>query len=158
MKKCKYCQTEIEKKAKICPHCRKKQGMPKWIIVLLVVIGLVAISSINEGDSSTKEEQKTGTTNSAEKISLLNGHSGSVESSYSYQINGTLKNNTDKNYSYVQVEFYVYDIDGNLLDTCIGNNSGLEANGNWKFTASCFFSNADANKVSSYKLKEITQW
>ena len=82
MKKCKYCQTEIEKKAKICPHCRKKQGIPKWIIVLLVVIGLVAINSFNEGDSSTKEEQKTGTTNNSEKISLLDGHSGSVESSY----------------------------------------------------------------------------
>ncbi len=25
-KKCKYCQSEIDKKAKICPNCKKKQG------------------------------------------------------------------------------------------------------------------------------------
>lgn len=25
-KLCKYCQTEIPAKAKICPNCRKKQG------------------------------------------------------------------------------------------------------------------------------------
>lgn len=26
MKKCKYCQTEIDRKAKVCPNFRKKQG------------------------------------------------------------------------------------------------------------------------------------
>ena len=37
-KKCKYCQSEIDKKAKICPNCRKKQGMPKWLIAIIVVV------------------------------------------------------------------------------------------------------------------------
>lgn len=26
VKKCKHCQSDIPKKAKICPNCRKKQG------------------------------------------------------------------------------------------------------------------------------------
>ena len=31
-KVCKHCQTEIPKKAKVCPNCRKKQG---GLIVIL---------------------------------------------------------------------------------------------------------------------------
>ncbi len=42
MKKCKYCQTEIDSKAKVCPHCRKKQSnIQKWIIIGVVVILVV---------------------------------------------------------------------------------------------------------------------
>lgn len=156
MKKCKYCQTEIDSKAKVCPNCKKKQGIPKWVIIVLVIIGITIVSS--SGGGSDTKDKPTGSTTKTEKISLLEGHSGKVESQYSYEISGTLQNNTDKDFSYVQVEFYTYDSEGNLLDTCLGNNSGMEAKGKWKFTASCFFSNGDASNVSSYKLKEISQW
>lgn len=158
MKKCKHCQTEIDLKAKVCPNCRKKQGMPLWLMILFIIIGISIISGIAGGNSKTDNETKTGATDNSEKLSLLEGHSGKVDNEYSYEITGSIKNNTDKEYSYVQVEFYAYDEAGNVLDTCLGNNSGLEANGTWKFTASCFFSNGDANKVKSYKLKEITHW
>ena len=34
MKKCKYCQTEIDKKAKVCPNCKKKQShIFRWILL-----------------------------------------------------------------------------------------------------------------------------
>ena len=157
MKKCKHCQSEIDSKAKICPNCRKKQVMPKWLIIVLVIVGIALVGGI-AGGGSDSEDKPAGSTSNSEKISLLDGHIGKVESEYSYEITGTLQNNTDKDFSYVQVEFYAYDSDGNILDTCIANNSGMEANGKWKFTASCFFFNADASSVSSYKLKEITQW
>lgn len=155
MKKCKYCKSEIDEKAKICPHCRKKQGssiFSKLLGVILLIVGIgLTISGMGENSSSISGS-------SSEKITLLNGHTGSVESEYSYEIIGTLKNNTNREYSYIQVEFYTYNSDGNLLDTCIANNSGFEANGTWKFTASCFFPNGNAKEVVSYKLKEITQW
>ena len=157
MKKCKHCQTEIDSKAKICPNCRKKQGMPIWLIVILVFVGIGIISGIVGGESSSGDKP-SGQTATKEKISLLDGHSGKVASEYSYEITGTLKNNTDKDYNYVQVEFYTYDSEDNLLDTCLANNSGMEADGSWKFTASCFFGDSNANDVVSYKLKEITQW
>lgn len=113
---------------------------------------------LSSGDNSDSGDKPTGSTSNSEKISLLGGHTGKVESEYSYEITGTLQNNTDKDFSYVQVEFYAYDSDGNLLDTCLDNNSGMEANGKWKFTASCFFENANSGDVKSYKIKEITQW
>ncbi len=158
MKKCKHCQSEIDDKAKICPNCRKKQKKPIWLIVVIVVFALIIFSPSGEESSDSNEEKKTGTTTSSEKLTLLDGHSGAADSEYSYEITGTIKNNTNRDYSYVQVEFYAYDGAGNLLDTCLANNSGLESNGTWKFTASCFFSNGNSSDVASYKLKEITKW
>lgn len=158
MKKCKHCQSEIDEKAKICPKCRKKQGMPKWLVAIIVIIVLAMFGSAMGGESTSTEEKKTGSTTKTEDLTLLDDHKGSVDSNYSYKITGTIKNNKNKEYTYVSVEFYVYDTEGNLLDTCLGNNSGLEANGSWKFTASCFFSDGNASDVASYKLKEITKW
>ena len=154
MKKCKQCQSEIDSKAKICPNCRKKQGIPTWLIIIIIIIGIFIVSSVFS--SSANNEEKSGKT--TESLTLLDNHTGKVDNEWSYEISGTIQNNTNNDYSYVEVEFYAYDSDGNLLDTCLGNNSGLEANGKWKFTASCFFENSDANKVVSYKLKEITGW
>ena len=40
VKICRYCRSEIDKKAKICPHCRKRQGescLSATIFVLLVL-------------------------------------------------------------------------------------------------------------------------
>ena len=62
-KVCKYCQTEIPKKAKICPHCRKKQGGKKWIIIAaVVVVLLIAIANAGGNDDSSKPS----TTNTAD--------------------------------------------------------------------------------------------
>lgn len=41
MKKCKYCQSEIDKKAKICPHCRKKQNNLIQIFISILAIFIV---------------------------------------------------------------------------------------------------------------------
>lgn len=158
MKKCKHCQTEIDSKAKVCPNCRKKQGMPTFLIIILVIVGVIIIGGIAGGNSDENDSKASGTTTSVEDLTLLDGHTGKVESEYSYLITGTIKNNKNKEYSYVSVEFYTYDSEGNLLDTCWTNNSGLEANGTWKFEASCFFSNGNAKAVASYKLKEIDKW
>lgn len=155
MKNCKYCQTEIDAKAKICPNCRKKQGMPKWLIIVLIILGISFLASL-AGGAGDSEDKPSGSTQ--ESITLLDGHSGEAKNEYSYEITGTLQNNTNNEYTYISVEFYTYDKDGNLLDTCYANNSGLEAKGKWKFTASCFFTDYNANTVKSYKLKDITKW
>lgn len=76
MKKCKHCQSEIDEKAKVCPKCQKKQGMPLWIKVLLVIIFLSVVgscssedenSSQNSNNSETKQEVVTTTKDSTPK-------------------------------------------------------------------------------------------
>lgn len=50
-KLCKHCQTEIPKKAKVCPNCRKKQGSKlKWIIIVIIVLAII-------GSNGTKSEE-----------------------------------------------------------------------------------------------------
>ncbi len=51
---CKHCQTEIPKKAKVCPNCRKKQGgFGKWIII--GVVALIVIGSMAGGEEDAKK-------------------------------------------------------------------------------------------------------
>lgn len=58
-KVCKHCQSEIPKKAKICPVCKKIQGLPKWAIVLIVILVLAAIGSASGGNSDNSETTTT---------------------------------------------------------------------------------------------------
>ena len=61
---CKYCQTEIPKKAKVCPQCRKKQGgVGKWIAIVLVILFIFSVGSggnfyelSEDATTMTKEE------------------------------------------------------------------------------------------------------
>ena len=63
-KVCKHCQTEIPKKAKVCPNCRKKQGgILKWIVI--VIIAIAVISGFTGGDDekgTDSNPKKTGQT------------------------------------------------------------------------------------------------
>ncbi len=51
-KLCKHCQTEIPKKAKVCPNCRKKQGgIGKWIAIAVVVLLIFVLFGGASGNS-----------------------------------------------------------------------------------------------------------
>lgn len=54
-KVCKHCQSVIPKKAKICPVCKKKQGVPKWVIVLVVIVCIGILGSATGGSSDNTE-------------------------------------------------------------------------------------------------------
>lgn len=80
-KLCKQCQTEIPKKARICPNCKKKQGeIGKWVVIIVAVLLLFAMfgsggdedddgsvnntGNIENGKDSQKETEK----NTEEKV------------------------------------------------------------------------------------------
>lgn len=56
-KLCKYCRQEIDKKAKICPHCQKKQkgkgGLIFLIIVIIIIIVIIAAALGGSEDDGT---------------------------------------------------------------------------------------------------------
>lgn len=150
MKVCKDCGTEVSKSAKVCPKCGKrlKNTVLRVILgILVIVIGIGAIAS--GGDSSVQ----TSNNNKQEKFTLISDKKTTDVAGTTY-IEGEIKNNTDKSYSYVQVTFNLYDDNGAQLGTAVDNINNLEPNATWKYKALGLVT----EKVSSYKLVEITGW
>lgn len=156
MKKCKYCQSEIDAKAKICPNCKKKQGMSKWLIVLIVIVGIIAIASIAGGDNAKEGDALKESDKNSEKFTYEITKQYKDELGLAYYIEGGVKNNRKTDYSYVQIEFVCYDASGNNLGTAIDNTNNLLANETWKFKAMGMFT--DAKNVDHCDYHEITSW
>ena len=55
-KKCKYCQSDIPKKAKVCPVCKKKQGGRGCLIAVGVVVALGIIGAVAGGGGSSSSK------------------------------------------------------------------------------------------------------
>ena len=149
MKVCKDCGTEVSKSAKTCPKCGRKLkhgGLRIILGILIIIIGIGAIA----GASGTKQTSN----NPTEKFSIEGETNGYYDGVIAFYIEGTIKNNTDKKYSYVQVTFNLYDESGAQIGTAIDNINNLEPNGTWKFKAL----GSEGKNVASYKFVEITGW
>lgn len=163
---CKTCGKEIAKNAKSCPNCGAKASSPiykKWWFWLILVIIIAAASSepspstvTNNGNVSGEKQNQVQNQTPVQKQEkfTLESHNGAYDDAgFAFYVEGTIKNNTNKTYSYVQVTFNTYDKDGAQLGTAIDNINNLEANGIWKYKAMALTS---SDEIASYKLVEIT--
>ena len=75
-KQCKKCKSFIDKKAKKCPNCGSKQGLPVWAIILIVIVAIGVLSSLGKDDSSISNNNET-TNNS-------NNHSTEIQQPIEY--------------------------------------------------------------------------
>ena len=82
-------------------------------------------------------------------IELIEHHICSVD--YGQAICGTIKNNTDKKYSYVQISANFYDSDGTQVGNNFDNENDLEPNGKLRFQIGI-----EGDDVKTYKITEIT--
>lgn len=84
-KLCKYCQSEVPCKAKVCPHCQKKLkgGKLKWFIIVLIAILLIPSlgRKSTETDTPPKTVSQLGTANGSRQQS--NQSSAPVKTEYS---------------------------------------------------------------------------
>ena len=87
---------------------------------------------------------------SKENLELI-GYEISTDEFGSNMIVGTVKNNSGKQYSYAQIEFNLYDSDGNQIGSTFDNINNLEPNKVWKFSAVILEEN-----FSEVKFKGIT--
>lgn len=169
MIKCKTCGADIAANAKTCPSCGAKNKKPFytkwwfWVIVALIVFGAIGsqgnsnsqnvvgnmqtgeTSSTNTGTNTVQEEKK-------DNLELV-GEVSDESDEFATYLTGVVKNNTQKDYSYVQITFNLYDADGNIVGTAIDNINNLEAGGTWKFKAMGI---GESGTPASYKLSEIT--
>lgn len=64
---------------------------------------------------------------------------------------GTVKNNSNRKYGYVQVEINLYDGEGNQVGSTLANANNLEPGATWKFRAPVFEDN-----VKQFKVVDVT--
>ncbi|MGP1410396.1 MAG: FxLYD domain-containing protein [Peptoanaerobacter stomatis] len=174
LKKCNTCGADIATSAKTCPSCgasNKKSIFKKsWFWIIIIIIISSYDFQIAENDTSktsttsgkyteTVAENKETVVEEIEnpnlidgKFELLNGETTLLNDGYFTYIVGSLRNTTDKTYSYAQITFNIYDADGAQIDTAMDNINNWEAGGIWKFKAMLL----DNGNVVSYKLMNIS--
>lgn len=80
MKVCKHCHSEIPKKAKICPQCRKKQGgIGKTILIVLVVLFLLGSFGGSEEETKTTSETVANNSEVVSKVETVENTSPETE-------------------------------------------------------------------------------
>ena len=119
--------------------------MKKILITLLLITSILFISGCTDLD-----------TDEGEKFSYEVSKSYKGDYDIGYYIEGTVTNNRDKDYSYLQIEFICYDKDGNNLGTAIDNTHNLLGKQTWKFKAMGLFENVKSIDHCDYH--EVTGW
>lgn len=89
--------------------------------------------------------------NTKPDLEIIETHS--VAEEYARYAAGTVKNNTDRNYSYVQVEVILYDDSGAQVGSIMANTNNLEPGGTWKFKAIIL-----EDSCTKYKVCNVTGW
>lgn len=97
-------------------------------LAVLMLFGLcITFSGCFESEPTMEEKWEINTIScTSEKQSTLG---------YYTTVKGTLKNKLNKSYSYVQIQYSMYDEDGNNLGTAFDNMNNLGAGETWSFSA-----------------------
>ena len=116
-----------------CIYSKKPIYKRVWFIVLAAIVLILIIQQTTgnkkkdvEVKNSTQETQKA-----KYEVSELNIE----KDSFSSYVTGVLKNNTDKEKSYVQITIPAYDANGNKVGDALANINDLKPNSTWKFKA-----------------------
>lgn len=178
---CKKCGAPISKSAVVCPTCGanvkpvyKKVWFWILIVLLLIIIGFASCTAsaakyvsdntnVISSDTSTSTNASSNASSSAAADSSSAAASSSDkysitdetvdDSGYYFKLDGTFTNLTNKQITYVQVTYTLYDADGAQIGTALANTNNLDANGTWKFEA---VSTVQPSEVDSYKLSKVS--
>jgi hypothetical protein len=135
-----------------------------WIVVAVlaffVIIGIASFNSSSTPNVTSQTVSETSASSEPEEpvppppppkpdLELIDYSSESGE--YTWDVAGTVKNNTDKTYSYVQVEINLYDSDNAQVGSTFANMNNLEPGGVWKFKAPVF-----EERAKRYKIMGVT--
>lgn len=103
-------------------------------------------AEVNNQQSKTEPQEEVVT---KPDLELLEYSTESDE--FSRYVVGRVKNNSDKNYSYVQVEISLYDDQGNQIGSTMDNVNNLASGGTWKFKAMIL-----EDEAKKFEIKDIT--
>lgn len=149
---CPECQGQVSRFAATCPHCghglspavvreprQATKGASSWGSVgKLVVVGLLLFGATRLFGEAPADGRKVDL-----RVSGADWH---YEGGAMWIV-GTVKNQSGRNYSFVQVEINLYDRSGVLLESTLDNVSNLAAGGSWRFKAPVLKRGADRFSV-----------
>ena len=92
VKKCKYCGTEMDESAKICPNCKKRQSVSVVKIILIVLLVLVIIGAIG-GSSSDDTNSENNNNSSNTQVEDNSNSEVQPEEKTEYNVGETFTNN-----------------------------------------------------------------
>ena len=104
-----------------------------WFIVLAAIV-LILIIQQTTGNKKKDVEVKN-STQETQKAKYEVSEINIEKDSFSSYVTGVLKNNTDKEKSYVQITIPTYDANGNKVGDALANINDLKPNSTWKFKA-----------------------
>ena len=161
LRKRKECGNDVSTMATACPKCgavlKKKSGCLSVIVLLfLVFVAIGVVSTLTDRSSaslttpaaspSQKPTQTASSQPARPKLEVLDCDWATGEFG-NRTIRGTVRNNTEKQYGYVQVEINLYDNSGTQVGSTLANVNNLEPNSTWRFEAAVLEDSATKAKV-----------
>ena len=104
-----------------------------WFIVLAAIVLILIIQQTT--DNKKKDVEVKNSTQETQKAKYEVSEINIEKDSFSSYVTGVLKNNTDKEKSYVQITIPAYDANGNKVGDALANVNDLKPNSTWKFKA-----------------------
>ncbi len=117
------------------------------VIVVLVIVGASDSAKPAEATQQAEEQKEP------QEPYIIADEAEDTSSQFAYKITGTLTNNTDKEKSYIQIEYVLYDADGNQVGTALANTNHLKAGGSWKFEA---LGTVSPDQVASWERSDVS--
>lgn len=118
-KKCRHCAMMIPKEAKVCPHCRKKQGTSIGVWILAIIFILMGIGMCQSLISNNRNNQSAVTKTApvitkAEPVLELQQWNWHEEHGYAIA-EGAIKNISSESLDNVVAVMLIYDKNGNFI-------------------------------------------
>lgn len=164
-KLCKTCKQKIDIDAEKCPYCHTTLNFSVLRVSVAVIIVIIIVIWYGLNRLRVEKEVDEAIDNYNEEIDDIYDTYDEPEnqfelvdyrrsgSEYLVYIVGTIKNNSNKNYSYASVSFDTYDKQGNRNGSCSDYISNFKAGQSWKYEAIC---NKNNSEIYKYELDEIS--
>jgi hypothetical protein len=161
LKKCKECGESVSTQAVSCPKCgavlKKKSSCLGVIVAALFCLSVFWFLKIAHFDTTSEQfntpsddKSTTATTTNRKNLEVLD-YKWTRGDFGLRMITGTVKNNTNKKYNYVQVEINLYDESGTQVDSTLANVNNLEPQSSWRFEAPVINDSAKTAKVKEVR-------
>jgi hypothetical protein len=155
MKVCKYCKSEINEKATICPNCRKKQPSTNTKILLFIALGLLAFGGIY---FSLNDDFKSSSSDSGLFEELFKDNftiteaKGNVSGMNIATINGKITNNKSEQFRNIVITYKIFNKERQQTGIATTTIQYIDPNETISFIAT---GPAEYDQNSSFELNSI---